>query len=352
MVLAINPGSTSTKFAVYQGETELFSETLRHKDEELISFPTIATQKAYRLQAILEGLHHRNIPLNKLSAVVGRGGFLKPLSSGTYEVNQEMIKDLEAASYGEHASNLGAIIAYELATAQGIPSYIVDPIVVDELNNIARLSGIPEIERQSHVHALNIKAVIRKVAKRLQKPYEQINFVVGHLGGGISIAASMQGKLIDVNNANNEGPFSPERAGGLPSHQLVKLCYSGQFTEKEMLARLTKRGGLYAYLGTKSAMEAEERLFQGDKEAKWILDGMIYQIGKEIGAMATVLEGNIDGIILTGGLSYSDYIVSEVTKRVKFIAPVYVVPGEEELESLAFGALRVIAGEERANIYQ
>ncbi len=242
LVLAVNPGSTSTKYAVYQGETELFSETLRHKDEELIPFSTIALQKAYRLQAILEGLDRRNISVNEFSAIVGRGGFLKPLSSGTYEVDQEMIKDLEMATYGEHASNLGAIIAYELATVQGIPAYIVDPIVVDELTDLARLSGIPEIERKSHVHALNIKAVIRKVAKQLQKPYNQMNFVVGHLGGGISIVASRQGKLIDVNNANNEGPFSPERAGGLPSHQLVKLCYSSQFTEKEMLARLTKQG--------------------------------------------------------------------------------------------------------------
>ena len=350
LVLAINPGSTSTKFAVYQEESLLFSETIRHNDE-VNSFPSIAAQKQYRKEAIEEGLKKHEIRIEQLAAIVGRGGFLRALSSGTYEINNQMIEDLENAKFGEHASNLGAIIAYELAKPYQIPSFIVDPIVVDELNELARFSGIPEIERKSHVHALNIKAVIRKVTKQLGKKHDEMNFVVGHLGGGISIVASKEGKLIDVNNANNEGPFSPERAGGLPAHQLVKLCYSAKYTEKEMLARLTKTGGIYAYLGTKDALEAEERMLAGDQQAKKVFDAMIYQIGKEIGAMAVVLDGKVDGVILTGGLSYSEYIVSEIIRKVKFIAPVYVVPGEEELESLALGALRVINGEEQANIY-
>ncbi|OEF98844.1 butyrate kinase [Vulcanibacillus modesticaldus] len=350
-ILAINPGSTSTKFAVFLGENQIFKETIRHEDKDLIHFPTVVSQLDYRLKLLIESLHYHNINLEELDAVVGRGGFLHPLKSGTYIVNKEMLDDLKTARYGEHASNLGALMAYELAKEQDIPAYIVDPIVVDEMEDVARLSGIPELERKSHVHALNIKAVSRKIAKRIGKDFQSLNFVVAHLGGGISIVAQRKGQIIDVNNANNEGPFSPERSGGLPAFQLVRLCYSGKFSEKEMLTRLTKKGGFYAYLGTKNAMEVEERATKGDKKAKLVLDGMIYQVSKEIGAMSAVLEGDVDGIILTGGLSFSDYIVQEITRKVKYIAPVFVVPGEAELESLALGALRILTNQEEARIY-
>ncbi|GBF12592.1 butyrate kinase [Tepidibacillus infernus] len=350
-ILAINPGSTSTKFALYQGEKLLYKDTVRHTDQELLSYSNIASQLEYRLIILLESLKKHQISMDLLDAVVGRGGFLKPLASGTYLVNEIMLQDLLGSKYGEHASNLGALMAYHIAHPLGIPSFIVDPIVVDEMESVARLSGIPEIERKSHVHALNIKAVSRKVANQLGKPYDAFNFVIVHLGGGISVVAERQGKLIDVNNANNEGPYSPERAGGLPSYQLVKLCYSGTFTEREMLSRLTKEGGFYSYLGTKNAIEVEERMNNGDQQAKAILDGMIYQVAKEIGGMAAVLNGEVDGIILTGGLAFSDYIVEQISKKIRFIAPIYIIPGEEELESLAFGALRILSGEEEAKVY-
>lgn len=350
-ILAINPGSTSTKFAVYRGEQVVFKETIKHKDEDLIRFSTVAEQLDYRFGLLLKSLEDHQISLDQLDAVVGRGGFVKPLPSGTYIVDETMVEDVKTARYGEHASNLGAMIAYKLANQIQIPAYIVDPVVVDEMEDIARLSGIPELERKSHVHALNIKAVSRKVAKELGKPYEEFNFVVAHLGGGISVVAHKRGRIIDVNNANNEGPYSPERAGGLPAVQLVQLCFSGEYTEKELLTKLARQGGFYAYLGTKNAMEVEERAQQGDQKAKQVLDGMIYQIAKEIGTMAAVMDGEVDGVILTGGLSYSSYIVEHVTRKVKFIAPVYVVPGEEEIEALALGALRILSGEEKAKNY-
>lgn len=352
MLLAINPGSTSTKLAVYQREKLIFKETIKHNDDELINFPSIASQVDYRFDLLIKSLEKHQINIEQLFAVVGRGGFLKPLPSGTYIVDKVMIDDLKNARFGEHASNLGAIMAYKLAGLYNIPAYIVDPVVVDEFEELARLSGIPDLERKSHVHALNIKAVSRKVANQLGKPYESFNFVVAHLGGGISIVAHKKGRIIDVNNANNEGPYSPERAGGLPAFQLAKLCYSGKYSEQEMLGMLSKEGGFFAYLGTKNAMEVEERAEQGDAEAKLVLDGMIYQIAKEIGAMSAVLDGNVDGIILTGGLSYSKYIVEEVSKKTRFISKIYVVPGEEELESLAFGALRILESKEEPKNYQ
>jgi len=352
LILAINPGSTSTKFAVYSGEELVFKESIKHKDEELANYATIADELDYRFDLLLSYLEKHNIDKGKLNGIVGRGGFLRPLPSGTYLIDELMIDDLRNAKFGEHASNLGALISYKLSSELNIPSFIVDPIVVDEMDDVARISGIPDLERKSNLHALNIKAVSRKVAKQLEKRHKDLNFVVAHLGSGISVVAHKMGKIIDVNNANNEGPFSPERSGGLPASQLAKLCYSGKYTEKEMLNRLSKEGGLFAYLGTKNEMEAEERMQQGDANAKLILDAMIYQIAKEIGAMSTVLDGKVDGIILTGGLSYSDYIVDNLTKKVKFISPIYIVPGEEELEALAFGALRVINGDELAKSYK
>ena len=352
MILTINPGSTSTKFAVYQGKNLIFKETIKHNDKELVVFTSIAEQLDYRYDLLINYLNKHNIDIKQLNAVVGRGGFLRPLPSGTYLVDELMIDDLIAARFGEHASNLGALISNKIANQLNIPAFIVDPIVVDEFEDVARISGIPDLERKSNLHALNIKAVSRKVAENLGKPYERFNFVVAHLGSGISVVAHKKGKIIDVNNANSEGPFSPERAGCLPAQQLVKLCFSGKYTEKELVTRITKEGGLYAYLGTKNEMEVEERMEKGDENAKKILDAMIYQIAKEIGAMSTVLDGNIDGIILTGGLSYSNYIVDKITKKVKFIAPIYTVPGEEELEALAFGALRVLQKQENPRKYK
>jgi butyrate kinase len=350
-LLAINPGSTSTKWAIYQGKEILFSETIRHPDEALLRYKTIFAQLPYRLKILLDALHEKGFNLEELDGIVGRGGLLKPLKSGTYRICPKMVKDASNATYGDHASNLGSILAYELATIYNIPAFIVDPVGVDELTHEARVTGLKDIERKSHVHALNIKAVSRKIAATLNKPLEELNFVVAHLGGGISVVAQQHGQMIDVNNADNEGPFSPERCGGLPAKQLVQLCFSGKYTEKELLNKLTKQGGIYSYLGTKNMMEVEERAKGYDREAALLIKAMVHQIGKEIGAMATVLEGKIDGIILTGGICHSSYIVSKIIEKISFLGEVYVVPGEEELGALVEGALRVLNGQEEIKKY-
>lgn len=350
-ILAINPGSTSTKLAVYEGRELLFEETVRHDDEEIIKFSGVADQLHFRLVTIMSHLSTREFSLSTLDGVAGRGGLLKPLGSGTYVVNEAMLEDARSGKYGEHASNLGAILASEIAQKHNIPAYIVDPVGVDELIDEARISGLSDIERKSHVHALNIKAVSRKIAYQLGKTLKETNFVVAHIGGGISVAAHRGGRIVDVNNAENEGPFSPERAGGLPAKQLVKLCYSGKYTEKEMLQRMTKQGGMYSYLGTKSAIEVEKRVLSGDPEATLIMNAMVHQIAKEIGAMSTVLDGRLDGMILTGGICHSEMIVGRIREKIGFLGEVFVVPGEAELEALAAGALRVLIGEEEAKIY-
>lgn len=350
-ILVINPGSTSTKVAIFK-ETELIlSKSITHPDYCLKAFDSIADQLNYRLDTLYDVLEKAQFDRKLLSVLVGRGGFLHPLESGTYHINTHMLNDLKIAKYGEHASNLGAMMAYHIALQQSIPAYIVDPIVVDELMDAARYSGIPHIERKSHFHALNVKAVTRKVAGMLHQPYDQMNFVIAHLGGGISVVAHQKGRAIDVNNANNEGPFSSTRAGGLPACELVKLCYSGKYTEKEMINLLTKEGGLYAYTGTKDAIEIERRALAGDALSINLLDAMIHQIGKEIGAMTTVLDGDVDGIILTGGLSHSTYLVDRLKQKLSYLAPIYVVPGEEEMLALAEGAYRVYTGEEKAKDY-
>ncbi len=348
-VLSINPGSTSTKFAIYKGTDVILKQTIKHQDREILNFPTVFSQAEYRLNNIKKFLTLDL--LQQLDAIVGRGGFLHPLSSGTYLVNKKMIDELKNAKYGEHASNLGAILANLLAEDLKIPAFIVDPVVVDELEDVARLSGINEIERKSHVHALNIKAVSLKAADILNKPLNELNFVVAHLGGGISVVAHKAGKLVDVNNANDEGPFSPERAGGLPSYQLVKLCYSGKYTEQEMLDKLSRKGGLYSYLGSKDIIEIEKKIGNGDIKSKLVLESMVYQVAKEIGAMATVLNGKVDRIVLTGGIAFSDFITKMIIEKVNYLAPVLIIPGEEELEALANGALRVLQGQEQPKIY-
>jgi butyrate kinase len=350
-ILAINPGSTSTKLAVYEDETVVFEEIIRHEHEGILKFTHVADQLSFRLETIKSCLLKKGFRLSTLDGVVGRGGLLKPMSSGTYIVNVAMLEDARSGKYGEHASNLGAILAFEIGSKHNAPAYIVDPVGVDELIDEARVSGLSDIERKSHVHALNIKAVSRKIAVQMGKSLKEANFVVAHLGGGISVAALRGGRIIDVNNAENEGPFSPERAGGLPAKQLVQLCYSGKYSEKEMMQRLTKQGGIYSYLGTKNMVEVENRALNGDSEAILMLNAMIHQIGKEIGAMATVLEGKIDGIILTGGISHSQMITERIKEKVGFMAEVFVIPGEAELEALAAGALRVMSGQEEAKKY-
>ncbi|MBT2694022.1 butyrate kinase [Bacillus sp. ISL-55] len=350
-ILAINPGSTSTKLAVYEDEKLLFEETIRHADAEIMKLQEMADQLPYSLESIMEALRLKEFKPSELDAVVGRGGLLKPMDSGTYFVDHHLLEDARSGKYGNHASNLGSIIAAEIAETHHMPAYIVDPVCVDELIEEARISGIADIERKSHVHALNIKAVSRKIAAEIGKDVDDTNFVVAHLGGGISVAALRNGRIIDVNNAENEGPFSPERAGGLPAKQLVQLCFSGKYTEKELLQRMTKQGGIYSYLGTKNVIEVEQRVLAGDLEAAIILKAMVHQIGKEIGAMATVLEGKMDGIILTGGIAHSEMITGLIQEKISFLGKVFVLPGEAEMEALAAGAFRVMKGQEEAKIY-
>jgi len=351
-ILAINPGATSTKVAVFEGEKPLFKKTVEHHGDELKAFARIFDQKQYRLNLILKTLAEVNIAQESLSAVVGRGGLMKPMTSGTYEVNEQMVDDLEHRPQGEHASNLGAALAFDLAKKLGIPAFIVDPVSVDEMEDVARISGLPELPRISLVHALNHKAVARKVAAEKGRRYEELNLVVAHLGSGISVAAHRKGRMIDVSNGKDEGAFSPDRCAGLPSTLLMKLCYSGKYTAKELAVRMMGSGGMFAYLGTRDIREAEKMAAEGNDQASLVLDAMAYQSAKEIGAMATVLDGEVDYIILTGGIAHSKRIVAAITKRVKFIAPVVVSPGEEELEALVMGALRVLRGEEQAKVYK
>lgn len=350
-ILTINPGATSTKFAVFLDEEPVLKKTVEHAAADLEVFERIFDQYAYRLDIILKELADANIDINSLDAVVGRGGLVKPLEGGTYVVNEAMLSDLKEARRGEHASNLGAAIAHGIASRLNIPAYIVDPVAVDEMEPVAKISGLPDIERTSLSHALNMKAVAHKVAREMGKQYQDVNFVVAHLGSGVSVAPHKNGRMIDVNNAIEEGPFAPDRCGGLPATQLMNLCYSGKYTHKEMKEKLMSKGGLYAYLGTKDIKEIEKMAAEGHEKASLLLSALSYQISKEISAMAAVLEGQVDRIIITGGMAHSKRIIDDIVRRVKFIAPVVLVPGEEELESLAMGALRVLNKEEKAKEY-
>ncbi|NLY84824.1 MAG: butyrate kinase [Tissierellia bacterium] len=352
-LLVINPGSTSTKIAVFDDENIIFEETLRHSTEEICSFNRIYDQLEFRKGIILNALEKNNISLESLDAIIGRGGLLKPIEGGTYEINEAMLEDLKSGFRGEHASNLGGILAYDIAKDLNIRSFIVDPVVVDELQDVARISGLKGIERVSIFHALNQKAVARKHAKSLGKKYEELNLIVAHLGGGVSVGAHEKGKVIDVPNAlNGEGPFSPERAGGLPVGQLIELCFSGKYTKEEIKKMIVGNGGIVSYLGTNDAREVSKRIKEGDKEAELIYYAMAYQVSKEIGACAAVLKGNVDGILITGGIAYDEEFTSWIEERVKFIAPVTIYPGEDELAALAQGGLRVLKGEEEAKIYK
>lgn len=351
-LLVINPGSTSTKIAVFQGEQGLFQKSLRHSVEELGAFSRIVHQFPYRYSAVLDVLSGEGYDPAEFDAFVGRGGLLRPISGGTYLVTRTMLTELEEETNGSHASNLGGMIAHKLAGAHGKPAYVVDPVTVDEMEDIARISGLPEIPRVSIFHALNQKAVARRTAAGMCKAYDEVNLVVAHLGGGISVGAHRRGRVIDVNNAiAGDGPFSPERAGVLPVGKLVDLCFSGH-TRKEIMRKLVGEGGLVAHLGTNSAEEVERRIAVGDEKAMLVYEAMAYQIAKAIGACATVLDGVVDAIILTGGVAYSDLLIQLIRRRVKFIAPVVICPGEEEMLALAQGALRVLRGEEEPKVYE
>lgn len=351
-ILAINPGSTSTKVAVFEGTNNLKQKNLIHSKVETSRFERVTDQYEYRKNAILNWLIEEGINHEELLAVVGRGGLLRSMPSGTYKITGPMIEDLRIGIQGEHASNLGGIIARAIADGEGIPAFIVDPVAVDEFDDIARISGLPELPRGSLVHILNMKAVSRRVAERLGKRIEEMNLIVAHLGGGISIGPMEKGRITDVNNANDGGPFSPERAGTVPVGALVKLAYSGKYTYEELKMKMLVQGGLMGYLGTNDARDVEKMISAGDKKAELVFDALAYQIGKEIGSYAPVLCGKVDRIIITGGLAYSKSLMKKIIEMVSFIAPVEVVPGEDEMQALAEGAFRVLNNQEKAKIYE
>ena len=350
--LIINPGSTSTKLGIFEDETLIMDETLRHSTEEIAQYATIIDQKDFRKNIILAFLKEKNIDVNSFQVIVGRGGLLKPIPGGTYPVTEKLIADLKAGVQGEHASNLGGILAKEIADHIGVPAYIVDPVVVDELIPIARYSGIPEISRSSIFHALNQKAVARRYAKESGKKYEDLNLIVIHMGGGVSVGAHEKGRVIDVFNAlDGDGAFSPERAGGVPTGGLIRLCFSGKYSEKEIMKMAVGNGGFNAYLGTNDARDVIKKIDAGDVKAKEVMDAFIFQVSKNVGAMATVLKGKVDQIIITGGIAYNERVTTAIKERVGFIAPVTLYPGEDELLALAQGALRVMNGEEKPQEY-
>ena len=351
-ILIINPGSTSTKIGVFEDETLLLEETLRHTTEELAGFNMIVDQKDFRKKVILDVLAEKNFDINTLDVCVGRGGMLKPIPGGTYEVSDELLEDLKVGVQGQHASNLGGILAREIGDELGIPSYIVDPVVVDELMPSSRLSGVPELPRVSVFHALNQKAVAKRYAKEIGKNYSDLNLIVVHMGGGVSVGAHDHGKVVDVYNAlDGDGAFSPERAGGVPSGALVKMCFSGEYTKEEVMKKLVGKGGFNAYIGSNDARDLEKLVNEGDEHAKLVQDAFYQQVAKDIGGMATVLRGKVDQIILTGGIAYSKTTCAELEKRAGFIAPFTVYAGEDELLALAQGALRVLNGEEEPMKY-
>ena len=354
-ILAINPGSTSTKLALYDNDREVFAEAIRHADEELAPFSNrpIWEQRDFRKRAIVDALAERAVDVAELDAVVARGGLLKPLASGTYGVNDPMLTDLERAERGEHASNLGAPLAREIAedAHNDCPSFIVDPVSVDEWPPVARLSGLAGLDRECLSHALNTKAVAKRFAQADGRAYEELRLIVAHLGSGISVSAHANGHMVDVTNSREEGAFSTERSGSVPVMKLVDLCFSGEHTRDELERMIFREGGLFAYLGTKDLQLALDRENDGDERAQLVVDAMAYQIAKEIGAMASVLKGQIDATLITGGMAHAEAFVVDLRARIDWIAPIHVYPGEDELRALAEGALRVLDGTEDAQIY-
>ncbi len=350
-ILVINPGATSTKIAIFDGETVLYRENLAHESAELKKFPQVIDQFQYRRKLLEDALTDKlnNI---KLLAIAGRGGPIKPLEGGTYAVNEKMLSDLKNTVYSDHASNHGALLAQYFADKYGVKAYIVDPVSVDNFTDLARISGLPEIPRKCRSHALNIKAASREAAAKIGKKVESSNFIVLHLGSGFSICALQNGRIVDVNDGlHGMGPYSVERAGALPIGPLVKICFSGKYTEEQLLKKLASASGLQAYLGTSDFKEALRRLDAGDQTAKLAVDGMLYQCAKEAGACAAVLKGKIDGIVITGGLSFAPYVIDALTDYLRFLAPIIPIPGEFEMEALARGVYRILNGEESAKEY-
>ena len=351
-ILVINPGSTSTKIGVYEDETLLFDKTLRHSAEEIDKFDSIPAQKDWRRKLVMQALDDQGFDVTTLSAVSGRGGLLAPIRGGTYAVSDRLVRDCTMGVQGQHASNLGGLLAREIGDQLGIPSYIVDPVVVDELSDVARYAGHPLFHRTSIFHALNQKAVAKRYAKEHGKKYEDLNLIVCHMGGGCSIGAHVHGSVVDTQNAlDGDGPFSPERSGSLPTGQLVSLCFSGEYTEPQIRRMLAGGGGMVAYAGTSDMREVAKMAQEGNAKMAELIDAFHYQVGKEIGATAAAMHGKVDQIILTGGIAYNPFTAKTLTEYLGWIAPVTTYPGEDELLALCQGALRVMTGEEEAKQY-
>ena len=354
LILAINPGSTSTKIAVFEGHKQLFVTTLRHSAEELAYFAKITDQFEFRKETILKSLTENNIDLNSIKIIVGRGGLVKPIKSGIYEVNQRMIEDLSVGVGGEHASNLGGLIANNLASEiDGCRAFIADPVVVDEMEPIARITGHPLFERKSIFHALNQKAIAKSYATSVNKSYDSLNLIVAHLGGGVSVGAHSKGRVIDVNNAlDGEGPFSPERSGTLPAFDLARLCFSGKYSLDEVKRMITGEGGVVAHLGTNSFSVVEQKVREGDEKYILISDSFAYNVAKAIGSLAVVFKGEVDAILITGGIAYSTKLMEQLAEQVRFIAPVKIFPGEDEMSALAMNGYAVLTEAEVPLIYE
>ncbi|ABB32335.1 butyrate kinase [Geobacter metallireducens RCH3] len=351
-ILIINPGSTSTKIGIFSAGEMKINVSVRHDDAELRKFATIWDQYDYRKDALLGFLRDHDLAMDDIDAIACRGGNVRPLPGGIYRLCPRMIADMKSGIYGGHPINVGGLVAYDLGNQYGIPVLTADPPMTDELCASARYSGIPQLTRTSSFHALNQKATARRIAAELGKRYDEVNLIVAHLGGGISVGAHQKGKIVDVNNAlDGDGPFSPERAGTLPAGDLVKLCFSGDYTKAEVLKLLTGGGGLYAYLGTTNVIEIEKRITAGDGKAAEVFEAMIYQVAKEIGACAAVLEGTVDAIALTGSLVYSERLLESLKRKIAFIAPVHLNPGENEMEALADAAMRYFSQEEELSVY-
>ncbi|MCF4114339.1 MULTISPECIES: butyrate kinase [Dethiosulfovibrio] len=350
-VLAINPGSTSTKIAWFDDGSERWSETVRHDADRIASFSKTADQYLFRMETIEKAVEAKGSSLDDLSCVVGRGGIIDPIPGGTYEVDEALLERLRSGKPWDHASNLGGILADAIASSRGIPAFIVDPVSVDELDDLARLSGLPELPRIPLNHALNVKATVRRAAKDLGVDWQSSKYVVVHMGGGMTICAHSDGKLIDFNSGNDFGPFSPERAGGMPAGDLVGLCFGGKIPMSDLKKRLAGKGGVFAYLGTSDMREVSERAGSGDREAELVRNSMSFQIAGAIGSMAAALSGDVSAILFTGGVAYDSEFVASVQRRVQWVAPCLVYPGEGEMEALAEGALRVLKDEEKARSY-
>ena len=351
-ILVINPGSTSTKIAWYKNDAEVWTKTIRHSLEELSKFDNVIKQLDFRLGAVEGVVKEMGYSYDMLDAVIERGGIVDPpMPGGVYQVEEVLIEYLKMCKPWEHASNLGGLMANAIAGPRNIPAFIADSVATDELDDIARITGLPELPKYSLAHTLNIKSVVRKAAKELGGDWRKLRFIVAHLGGGFSICAHKDGRMVDLNNANENGPFSPERAGTVPSGDLVRLCYSGKYNIKELRRKLTGESGFVGYLGTNDMRDVKERIKKGDEKAALVYRAMALQVAKEIASYSATLEGKVDAIILTGGVVYDEDFAATVTERVQWIAPVLMYPGENEMKSLAENALRVLKGEEKAASY-